>query len=224
MWMFCNYQINDIHKVIRHFLWFDGKDNRKWQSIKWSWCCLDKKMGGLGLKYLRLQGISLPAKCIFQALEGDEPWKILVRNNIRLIVPKKTKGWKYLPFVDLIAGKFPISPTGSSIFKSIWKDWESTRNLIANNEIVDNYNTIVGKKWIWWNLIHKDKPLALIQGCSIKAGLSKASKPSMILLPMVLSYHGTFFNIDFISPPPIGGLMPWLNMLVTGWTYPDHVS
>lgn len=76
-------------------------------------------MGGLGLKDLKLQGIALAAKWIFQALEGEEPWKVLVRNNIKIFVPRKAKSWKFLPFVDLVAGRFPVSPFGSFVFKSI---------------------------------------------------------------------------------------------------------
>lgn len=176
VWMFCNYQINDIQKVIRRFLWFDGKGNRKWHSVKWGWCCLDKCIGSLGLKDIRLQSTSLATKWILYALEGDEPWKILVRNNIRLVVPKQAKGWKQLPFVDLIAGKFPISPARSSVFKTIWKAWEYARHLIANNGLVDNNNTIAGEKSIWWNLLHNDKPQALIQRCSAKSWALKGIK------------------------------------------------
>jgi hypothetical protein len=72
-WMFSNYQIMEIQKAIRHFLWSDGKGNKKAHSVKWGWCHLEKNLGGLGLKDLKLQGMALASKWIFQALEGDEP-------------------------------------------------------------------------------------------------------------------------------------------------------
>lgn len=82
IWMFNNYQINEIHKTIRDFLWSDGRGQRKSHSIKWDWCCMDKSIGSLGLKDLRAQGIALATKWIFHALEGNEPWKVLIHNNI----------------------------------------------------------------------------------------------------------------------------------------------
>lgn len=113
VWMFSNYQVFEIQKAIRWFLWSDGKGKRKAHAVKWSWCHLDKILGGLGLKDLRLQGISLAAKWIFHSLEGQEPWKILIRNNIQNDVPKNAKTWKALPFSDLIARGFPVSVQGT---------------------------------------------------------------------------------------------------------------
>lgn len=52
---------------------------------------MDKSIGGLGLKDMKMQGIPLAAKWIFHALEGNELWKILIRNNVRMGVPKKAK-------------------------------------------------------------------------------------------------------------------------------------
>lgn len=121
VWMFNNYQIYEIQKSIRHFLWSDGKGKRKAHMVKWIWCHIDKQLGGLGLKDLRTQGISLAAKWIFHALEGQEPWKILVRNNIQNSVPKSAKSWKALPFSDLVAGVFFVFVQGTWVFKSIWK-------------------------------------------------------------------------------------------------------
>lgn len=91
VWMFSNYQILEIQKTIKNLLWSDGKGKKKMHSIKWEWCHKDKSLGGLGLKDLRIQGIALVAKWIFQALDRNEPWKVLVRNNILKAVPKKAK-------------------------------------------------------------------------------------------------------------------------------------
>ena len=114
--MFSNYQIFQIQKAIRNFLWSDGKGIRKAHMVKWKWCHLDKKVSGLGLKDLRFQGISLASKWIFQALEGNEPWKVLIRNNIQCGVPKKAKSWKGLPLCDLVAGRFAVAVQGTWVF------------------------------------------------------------------------------------------------------------
>lgn len=54
------------------------------------------------MKDFKMQGIALASKWIFLVLEGEEPWKVLIRNNIKLTVPKYTKSWKMLPFSDLV--------------------------------------------------------------------------------------------------------------------------
>jgi hypothetical protein len=46
---------------------------------------LPKRLGGLGLKDIKAHGITLAAKCIFKAFSSNEPWKVLVRNDIELI-------------------------------------------------------------------------------------------------------------------------------------------
>ena len=122
--MFNNYQIHEIQKAIRHFLWSDGKGNHKHHAVNWDWCHTAKSLGGLGLKDLKLQGIALSAKWIFQALEGDSPWKVLVRHNIERGYPKEAKSWKNLPFCDLITRKFSVIVQGSVIFRSIWCTWD----------------------------------------------------------------------------------------------------
>jgi hypothetical protein len=119
--MFSNYQILEIQKAIRNFLWSDDRGNKKMHSVRWNWCHIDKKLGGLGLKDLKIQGITLAAKWKFHSLDGYEPWKVPVRNNIQHGFPRKSKSWKNLPFGDIIEGNFPISIHGLAIFKSIWK-------------------------------------------------------------------------------------------------------
>lgn len=120
-WMFSNYQILEFQKVVRRFLWSNGKGNNKLHVVNWKWCHIEKSLGGLGLKDLRIQGIALAAKWIFHSLEGQEPWKVLIRHNIERVVPKNAKSWKGLPLTDLVAGGFPVSIQGSCVFKSIWK-------------------------------------------------------------------------------------------------------
>ncbi|XP_059067540.1 uncharacterized protein LOC131858343 [Cryptomeria japonica] len=167
-WMFSNYQILEIQKAIRIFLWSNGKGNRKFHSVNWKWCHTDKTLGGLGLKDLKLQGIALAAKWIFHSLEGDSPWKVLIKHNIERIFPKKACSWKNLPLGDLIVGNFSMVVQGSVIFKSIWHAWEHVRVFITNKEFY-NDNYLHGERSIWWNLSINDKPLALYQGCSAKS-------------------------------------------------------
>ena len=140
---------------------------------------MNKKAGGLGLKDLRLQGISLASKWIFQTLEGDEPWKILIRNNIQCGVPKKAKSWKGLPFCDLVAGR--VSVQGTWVFKSIWKAWEIVQGFIDNTTF-DHQYSIHGERSIWWNLNNAGKPLALTQGCSARSWNSKGIKCFMDIM------------------------------------------
>ncbi|XP_059072101.1 uncharacterized protein LOC131872684 [Cryptomeria japonica] len=171
-WMFSNYQIFEIQKAVRDFLWSDGQGKKKMHSVQWKWCCIDKLTGGLGLKDLRIQGISLAAKWIFHSMNGDAPWKILVRNNIERGFPTKAKFWNNMPFNDLVIGNFPISVQGSEVFKSIWKAWNIVRPFIVNKGFHDD-TQIYGERSIWWNLKLSGKPLALLQGCSAKHWASK---------------------------------------------------
>ena len=89
--MFNDYQVLEIQKAIRNYLWSSGKGNKKTHSIKWSWCHVDKLLGGLRLKDLKLSGLALASKWIFHTLEGEDPWKVLIHNNIERGYPKNAK-------------------------------------------------------------------------------------------------------------------------------------
>ncbi|XP_057840597.2 uncharacterized protein LOC131050442 [Cryptomeria japonica] len=166
-WMFNDYQVMEIQKAIRKYLWLDEKGNNKAHSVKWSWCHVDKLFGGLGLKDLRLSGLALAFKWIFHALEGDDPWRVLIHNNIERGYPKNAKFWKNLPLTDLICSEFPIIVQGSAVFKSIWKAWNHVRQFIKNKDFFYD-KTLHGERSIWWNLKLGNKPLALTQGYSAK--------------------------------------------------------
>lgn len=99
---------------------------------------MEKKAGGLGLKDLKVQGIALVAKWIFHALEGNEPWKVLIRNNITFGTPKMSTAWKSLSFCNLVASGFPVSVSSPLVFKSIWRAWEVFRCRISNNRASSN--------------------------------------------------------------------------------------
>ncbi|XP_057873664.2 uncharacterized protein LOC131079670 [Cryptomeria japonica] len=166
-WMLSNYQILEIQKAIRSFLWSDVKGNRKRHAVKWDWCHTDKLLGGLGLKDLKTQGIALSAKWIFHYMDGNDPWKVLVRHNIVRGFPKKARSWRNLPFCDLIVGNFLVNVQGSAIFRSIWRAWDHVRNFITNKDFHDAKH-LYGERSIWWNLHQAGKPLALSKGCSAR--------------------------------------------------------
>lgn len=153
-------------KKIINFLWYDGKGNIKFHVFKWDLCVMSKSRGGMGLKDLKCQGIALATKWICRALEEDEPWKVLIRNNIQRYVPKYAKIWKNFPIEDLLSGKFVVSPYGFEVFKSLWKAWEAISQLLTNIECCISVGQIATNRSIWWNMLHKDKLLATLQGCS----------------------------------------------------------
>ncbi|XP_059068323.1 uncharacterized protein LOC131858872 [Cryptomeria japonica] len=192
-WMFSNYQILEIQKGIRRFLWSDGKGNSKAHSVRWNWCHAMKELGGLGLKDLKIQGIALVAKWIFHALDGHEPWKVLVKSNIERAVPRRAKSWKGLPLTDLVAGSFSVSVQGSCVFRSIWKAWEHIRRFLVNTR-VSNDGHIHGERSLWWNLTHHGKPLALIRGCSARSWDSKGVKCLADILE-----HGSLISWEDLS-------------------------
>lgn len=165
-WLFKNYQFSHIQKQIREFLWLDGKGTRKQHAVKWEWCTMHKLYGGMGLKDLKLQGIALASKWILKAMDGDEPWKILLRNNITSSVPKKARKWKNLPMLDLLLGQIEVSPTSSEVFKSLWKAWEQVKHLVHIKVNGTIQGQIANNRSIWWSLFHNGKPLATLQGCS----------------------------------------------------------
>lgn len=95
--LFATYQNNMLEKIIRHFLWSDGMDSKKRHCVKWEWCCLSRRLGSLGLKDIKTHGLALASKWIYKALWGNEPWKVLVRNNIERSVIRKGKQWSNIP-------------------------------------------------------------------------------------------------------------------------------
>lgn len=127
---------------------------------------MHKLYGGMGLKDLRTQGIALASKWILQAIDGEEPWKVLIRNNISSSTPKKAKKWKGLPIIDLLLGQMDVAPAGSRVFKSLWKAWEQVKHLVQYNMKGCKQGQFTSDRSIWWNLSYHGKPLAALQGCS----------------------------------------------------------
>ena len=126
-WLFLSSQVNMIDKILRDFLWLDGKGNRKRHCVKWAWCFQEKKQGGLGLKDIKTQGYALASKWMVKALWGNETWKIIIRNNILRSIIRKGKLWKDIPLLDIVFGDFNMKIFGSKIFQVFWKAWIQVR-------------------------------------------------------------------------------------------------
>lgn len=71
--------------IIRAILWLEGRGKKMMHVVKWKWYGLSKDLGGLGIKDLRQQGIALEIKWIVKTLEGNEPWKILIRTKFMIV-------------------------------------------------------------------------------------------------------------------------------------------
>ena len=116
---------------MRDVLWSDGLGNRKRHNVKWEWCCTPRKQGGLGTKDLKKQGRALISKWLIKAIEGNEPWKVLIRNNVVRSVIKQEKNWGNIPFLDILLGDFEIKVFGSRVFFALWKAWKDIKPLLC---------------------------------------------------------------------------------------------
>ena len=125
-------------------------------------------MGGLGLKDLRKQGVALAVKWIAKATLGEEPWKILVRNNLTNGHPCGAKFQNNWDALDFLALDYKSTIEGYVVFKAIWKRWGIIIPLLGTINRTEQGNIWCGFCSIWWNLQSKGKPLALVQGCSTK--------------------------------------------------------
>ena len=141
---------------------------KKIHPVSWDWCTKSRAWGGLGLKDLKFQGVALVVKWIAKAGDGEEPWKVLIRNNLRRSHCSRPRGWKNFCFSDCLSVDAPLVVQGSNVFKSIWKAWKFVKHFLSNKDPIEKSSLLCGKKCIWWNLSHGDKKLALLQGCSAK--------------------------------------------------------
>lgn len=113
--------------------------------------------------------MTLASKWVTQAMTGDEPWKILIRNNINRSDIKKGKGWKDVPLWDKLMGTMNLSVFGSKVFQSIWKAWVRVRDLLLFRGASGGppaYSVV--DRSIWCGVEANNKPLALTQSCSAK--------------------------------------------------------
>ena len=60
---------------------------------------------------------------VLKALWGDEPWKILIRNNLLKSVVRKGNNWKDVPVIDIVLGEFKMRLFGLKKIQNFWKAW-----------------------------------------------------------------------------------------------------
>lgn len=66
-----------------------------------------------------------------------------------------------------------IQVHGSNVFKSIWKCWRYVWGFLCNIGLAEGQGMVYSHKSLWWNLKHKGKPLALLQGFSSRKWVEK---------------------------------------------------
>ena len=71
--------IEKMNKHRRRFFWRKKKDKRAYHWVKWSRVCRSKKKGGLGIKDLHKQNISLLVKWWWKFELGDGLWQKIIR-------------------------------------------------------------------------------------------------------------------------------------------------
>ena len=99
-----------------------------------------------------------------KALWGNEPWKILIRNNILRSVIRKGKLWKDIPLLDIVFGDFNMKIFGSKKIQIFWKAWIQVRRYIPIRGAAGGPpHYLVKDRSIWWGLSYNGKHLALTQ-------------------------------------------------------------
>ena len=79
-----------LEQIQRDFVWGGGNFEKKPHLVKWSTVCLDRKMGGLGIKSLAILNNALLCKWIWRfANERDSLW----RNVILWKFGEERGGW-----------------------------------------------------------------------------------------------------------------------------------
>ena len=105
-----------------------------------------------------------------KSLRGNEPWKILIRNNILRFIIMKGKLWKDIPLMDIVFGDFNMKIFGSKIFQVFWKAWIQVRQYIMMRGVVGGPpHYLVKDRYIWWGLSYNVEHFSLTQSCSAKA-------------------------------------------------------
>jgi hypothetical protein len=122
--------IEKLDKHRRRFLWHGKKEKKGYYMVKWSRVCRSKNKGGLGVKDLRKQNISLLCKWWWKLETQDGLWQTIVkakylrRKTITNVTPKFNDSpcWKALIKVKdtYLAGR-KISLGQGNICR-LWKD------------------------------------------------------------------------------------------------------
>ena len=108
-----------LEQIQRGFLWGGGNLEKKPHLVKWSTVCLDRKMGGLGIKSLAILNKALLCKWIWRfANERDSLW----RNVILWKFGEERGGWCSAVSRDVY---------GSGVWKEIRKEWDTVFALAA---------------------------------------------------------------------------------------------
>ena len=108
-----------LEQIQRGFLWGGGNLEKKPHLVKWSTVCLDRKMGGLGIKSLAILNKALLCKWIWRfANERDSLW----RSVILWKFGEERSGWCSADSRDAY---------GSRVWKEIRKEWDTVSALVA---------------------------------------------------------------------------------------------
>ena len=108
-----------LEQIQRGFLWGGGNLEKKPHLVKWSTVCLDRKMGGLGIKSLAILNKALLCKWIWRFTnERDSLW----RNVILWKFGEERGGWCSADSRDAY---------GSGVWKEIRKEWDTVSTLAA---------------------------------------------------------------------------------------------
>ncbi|GJV91871.1 homeodomain-like protein [Tanacetum coccineum] len=162
--------IDDIHQLIRGFLWCNGESIRGKAKVSWDEICLPKKEGGLGLRHLDIFNYALMTTHIWNIVSSKESLWVRWIHTYKLRgryfwdVPMKSDmswGWRKLLQLRETVKPFFWVKLGNGLSTSLWYDrWSSLFPLITflsprditregfhlQNKVAD---LIVNGVWAW---------------------------------------------------------------------------
>lgn len=121
MFLLNNTFVEKMDKHWRRFFWQRGKKKRAYHMVKWPRLCRSKKIGGLGIKDLRKQNISLLVKWWWKLGKNDGLWQQIIRAK-----------YFHNKNVATIKPRFPDSTCWKSIMK-VKEYYFAGRKVITNN-------------------------------------------------------------------------------------------
>ena len=152
-----------LTQLIRRFLWSKWGNTKSLPITSWSHCIQPRDKGGLGIIDPYTQGICLNTKWIVRALEGDTPWKHLVRYRIQTATAGKS--WHAVSWQDKVLLAPYFKTHGSAPFNSIWRAWQITSKKLCWYDRTLSHGLSFASSSIWWNrLVHENnRPLAILK-------------------------------------------------------------
>lgn len=78
MFLLSKFFIERLDKYRRKFFWCGGKTNKRYHLVKWTRVCQSKNKGGLGVKDLHRQNVSLLAKWWWKLDTGQGLWQDII--------------------------------------------------------------------------------------------------------------------------------------------------